>query len=81
MGKNKMNKLLIPVDKANHFIAGTVIYCLSALFLSAPMALIPVLVVAAGKEVYDGVSKKGTLDVIDYLFTIAGAIPPLVISL
>jgi len=76
-----MKKLLIPVDKANHFIAGTVIYCTSALFLTPALALIPVMVIAAGKEVYDGLSKKGTADVIDYLFTIAGAIPPLVISL
>lgn len=76
-----MKKFLIPIDKANHFIAGTVVYCTSALFLSPILALIPVMLVAAGKEVYDAVSKKGTPDVIDYLFTIAGAVPPLVISL
>lgn len=71
----------IPVDKANHFIAGTLIYCASALFLSAGLAMVPVIVIAAIKEIYDAVSKKGTPDVIDYLFTIAGAMPPLTINL
>ena len=76
-----MSKLLVPVDKANHFIAGTLIYCASALFLSAGLALIPVIVLAASKEIYDSVSKKGTSDITDYLFTVAGAIPPLLINL
>jgi uncharacterized protein YfiM (DUF2279 family) len=76
-----VKKFLIPIDKANHFIAGTMIYCASALFLSAGLALIPVIVLAASKEIYDSVSKKGTSDIADYLFTIAGAIPPLVINL
>ncbi len=76
-----MNKFLIPIDKANHFIAGTIIYCAAALFLPPAIALIPVMITAAGKEIYDAVSKKGTPDIIDYLFTIAGAIPPLVINL
>jgi hypothetical protein len=76
-----MSKFLIPVDKANHFIAGTLTYCLAALCMPPAVAIIPVIVVAAGKEMYDAISKKGTPDVIDYLFTIAGAIPPLVINL
>ena len=76
-----MNKFLIPVDKANHFIAGTLVYCIAALFTSPALALLPVIAVAAGKEIYDALSKKGTPDVIDCLFTIAGAIPPLVINL
>ena len=76
-----MSKLLVPVDKANHFIAGTLIYCTSALFLSAGLALIPVIVLAAFKEIYDSISKKGTSDIVDYIFTIAGAIPPLIISI
>lgn len=76
-----MKKFLIPVDKANHFIAGTVLYCLAALILPPGLALVPVMAAAAGKEIYDAISKKGTPDIADYLFTIAGAIPPLVINL
>ena len=76
-----MNKYIIPVDKANHFIAGTITYCIAALIIPPAAAIIPVIAVAAGKEMYDAIYKKGTPDIIDYLFTIAGAIPPLVINL
>jgi hypothetical protein len=76
-----MKKLLIPVDKANHFIAGTVIYCLASLFLTPVAALAPVIIIGAAKEVYDKYSKKGTPDVIDFLYTMAGALPVLLTNI
>jgi hypothetical protein len=72
-----MEKLLIPVDKANHFIAGTLIYCLASLILTPAAALIPVVVIGAGKEMYDKYSKKGTPDLVDFIFTVLGALPVL----
>lgn len=76
-----MKKLLIPADKANHFIAGTVIYCLVSLFLTPVVALAPVVIIGATKEAYDKYSKKGTPDVIDFLYTIAGALPVLLTNI
>ena len=73
-----MNNYLIPVDKANHFIAGTVIYCLALFLLSPAMAIIPVIVAGAAKELYDYYIGKGTPDVIDFLYTVLGAIPVLI---
>jgi hypothetical protein len=72
-----MKKLLIPVDKANHFIAGTLIYCLASLFLTPSAALIPVVIIGIGKEVYDKQSKTGTPDLVDFIFTVLGALPVL----
>lgn len=76
-----MIKLLIPVDKANHFIAGTLTYCLASLFLTPMVALIPVVIIGVAKEVYDKCSKKGTPDVVDFIYTIAGALPVLLTNI
>jgi len=73
-----MTKLIIAADKANHFIAGTVIYCLSLFLLSPLVALIPVIVIGAAKEVYDEKKKKGGADIWDFLYTVAGALPVLI---
>ena len=72
-----MDKFIIPVDKANHFIAGTIIYCIASIFLTPIVALAPVVIIGAAKEVYDKYSKKGTPDIIDFLYTVAGALPVL----
>ena len=76
-----MKKLLIPVDKANHFIAGTLIYCIASLVLTPIVSLAPVVIIGASKEVYDKYSKKGTPDIIDFLYTVAGAIPVLLTNI
>jgi hypothetical protein len=76
-----MKPFISQLDKANHFIAGTVIYCLSLFILSPLVALIPVIVVGAAKEVYDEKKRKGRGDIWDFLYTIAGAIPVLITHL
>jgi hypothetical protein len=77
-----MTRLLIKqIDKANHFIAGTLIYCLANVFLTPLVALIPVIVIGAAKEMYDKYSKKGNPDVMDFLYTIAGALPVLLTTI
>jgi hypothetical protein len=43
--------------------------------------MIPVIIIATAKEVYDYVSKKGTPDIDDLLYTIYGAIPILILKL
>jgi hypothetical protein len=74
-------KPIIAVDKANHFIAGTVIYCLSLFLLSTLAALIPVIVIGIAKEVYDEKKRKGRGDIWDFLYTVAGALPVLITHL
>ena len=73
-----MNNFLIPVDKANHFIAGAIICGIAILFIPVLYAFLITALVGATKEIYDLVSKKGTPDIKDFLFTIAGAIPVLI---
>lgn len=68
-----MNLPLIPVDKANHFIYGFVIFFAANLFLSSLIALIIVLVFGIGKEVYDYKS-YGKFDIADTLATVIPAV-------
>lgn len=66
---------LIPQDKANHFIYGCLIYFVLQVILTPVFALIATSGIAIAKEVYDKKSKKGTPEILDALYTIAGAIP------
>lgn len=70
-----MNNYLIPIDKANHFIVGTIIFSLSTFILTPIMSFLPVILIAGAKECYDYYSGNGTPDVEDFLYTILGAIP------
>ena len=72
---------MIPIDKQKHFIAGIIIYTISSLFMPIMWALVPVMFIATAKEVYDYVSKKGTPDINDLLYTIYGAIPIIIVKL
>jgi predicted PurR-regulated permease PerM len=65
----------MPIDKQYHFIAGMLIYLIAQLFMPVAWALLPVVIIATLKEVYDYLSKKGTPDVNDLLFTMYGALP------
>ena len=71
----------MPIDKQYHFIAGLCIYTLSQLFMPVFAALIPVIVIATGKEVWDYVNMEGTPDINDLLYTIYGAMPVLILKL
>lgn len=44
-------------------------------------ALVPVAIIGTLKEVWDYISKKGTPDINDLLYTIYGALPILIIKL
>jgi hypothetical protein len=64
--------MIIPPDKALHFIGGVVIYA-AAHFASPIIGLMAVLVAAVGKEVYDHFHKDThTDDIWDATATIAG---------
>lgn len=63
----------IPHDKLLHYVAGTIIYALCSLFIGL-YAIVIVLVIAIGKEVYDYVSKKGTPEYMDIIATVLGGL-------
>ena len=62
----------IAKDKLLHFVAGVLVYALTAWILGV-YALIAVVIVAIGKEVYDS-HYGGTVDVYDALATMAGGL-------
>jgi hypothetical protein len=69
-----MESILIPQDKANHFVYGVVIAAVLCL-LSVPVlwSFGAVVGVAAAKEVvHDWLMKRGTPDVLDFFWTVAG---------
>ena len=63
---------MIAPDKVSHFVVGYVIGT-AALFVGW-YALIPVVIAAAGKEIYDRVSGKGTPEVLDAVATVGGGL-------
>jgi hypothetical protein len=71
----------MPIDKQYHFIAGMLIYLIAQSFMPPVLALIPVIAIGTAKEVIDYVTKKGTPDINDLLYTIYGALPILLIKL
>jgi len=71
----------MPIDKQYHFIAGLCIYTIAQIFMPAIWAMVPVIAIGTGKEVYDYVSGKGTPDINDLLYTIYGAMPILILKL
>ena len=68
-----MNLLMqLPKDKLGHALAGLIIFNFALLFFDVVTSLILVLVVAAGKEVYDYFHRdKHTPDFYDFLATIS----------
>ena len=73
-----MKPFIPELDKANHFVAGTVICGLAMLIISPLTALILTAIAGAAKEGYDLVSEKGNPDLKDFLYTVAGALPVLI---
>lgn len=61
-------------DKKLHYFAGLLITGVLSNFLPAIIAVAIAVVVGIGKEVYDRVTKKGTPEFADFLWTAAGAL-------
>ena len=60
------------IDKLYHFVAGMVIFLIANCFMN--FAIIPVIIIALCKEIYDLKVKKSYMDFWDILATIAGGI-------
>ena len=66
------NKLAnIPHDKLLHFFYGTLIAAPLVMFTSTLISFVAIVAIAFGKEVYDSISNKGQLELLDALYTIA----------
>ena len=72
-----MNMPYIPADKANHFAYGAILAGLGSLHSVAVGAALCV-ALAIAKEVYDRVSKRGTPEIMDAVWTVAGGLPVLI---
>jgi len=73
--------LIKEIDKANHFIAGYLIYFFSTIIIGAWWALLPLLAINFGKEYYDSYRHKKPFDWKDFCYTLAGAIPTIMLNL
>lgn len=62
------------IDKKLHYFAGLIIAGTLTNFLPVLIAVAIAVVVGIGKEVYDRLTKKGTPEFADFLWTTAGAI-------
>lgn len=68
---------LIPLDKANHFIYGFVIFILSNIALNDLYSLLVVFIFAIGKEIKDQIVYKG----FDYKDLLTTLLPGIMITL
>ena len=65
---------LIAQDKANHFIYGCIICFLSGLVFNPINSILITFLIALSKEIYDKLSKKGTPEILDIIYTIIGGL-------
>ena len=65
-----MKLLIKEIDKANHFIVGTLLFCFFATFIDVVFSLFMVYTVAFFKEYFDDKP-----DMMDALYTALGALP------
>lgn len=72
----KLPLVVKEIDKANHFIIGTIIYCFANIFVSCYLSLGAVILTALFKEFTDE-----TFDFKDLLYSILGAIPVFILNL
>ncbi len=75
-----MNLPLIPQDKANHFVYGSVIFFVFLLITQIPIyALTGTAIVGLCKEIYDALNKEThTPDIIDLIATVSGGLVPFI---
>ncbi len=76
-----ISNILPQRDKLLHFIGGTYISLILSGFAAWWITLLIVFIIALGVEVYDKFSGKGTAEVLDIIYTLAGSICVLIINL
>lgn len=77
-----MSALIITkIDKANHFIVGTLIFCACAIFITPGFSFLLTTLIGITKECRDMIKRGTSFDFWDLFFTVLGAIPPLALIL
>ena len=64
----------IPQDKKKQFAAGFAITAVVSLFFGYIVGAIAAVIAAAGKELYDKATGKGTPEILDFVATVLGAV-------
>lgn len=64
----------IPDDKKKHLAAGFAICAIVSLFCGYAIGFMVAAIAAAGKEARDYITKKGTPELADFVYTIVGAL-------
>ena len=64
----------IPTDKKKHFAAGFAICAIVSILCGYLIGFAVAAIAAAGKEARDYITKKGTPEFADFVYTIVGAI-------
>jgi len=72
---------LLPQDKANHFVYGSIICFLASLLFTPLASLLITIIIGILKEVYDKISKKGNPEILDAVATTIGALPIFIINI
>lgn len=70
----------IPQDKRKHFAAGFGIAVIASLFVGYLIAAVLAILAAAGKEIHDKATGKGTPEFLDFVATVAGAMAAIAAS-
>lgn len=70
----------IPQGKKQHFVAGFGITVIASLFVGYLIAAVIAILAAAGKELYDKVTGKGTPELLDFVATVIGTIAAIATS-
>jgi hypothetical protein len=69
------------VDKANHFVVGYLIYFIFTLLIGGWWALFPLIVIDFAKEYWDVYRHRMKFDWKDFCYTLAGAIPCIILNI
>lgn len=64
----------IPEDKRKHLAAGFAICAFVSLFFGYIVGVLAAVVAGAGKEAYDYITRKGTPEFADFVYTVIGAV-------
>ena len=70
----------IPDDKVRHAYMGAALFCILALFIPLVYSVVFLSIVALGKEVYDYLHPNHTCDVWDFVATVGGAVPAILLG-
>ena len=72
---------LLPYDKSLHLLGGMIVFLIANSVLVGGWSLLVVLIAAISVEVIDYVSKKGTPEIMDIIYTIAGGLLALILTI